>query len=85
MELRARFKSHPGATLVAREKENEELKRQIAELTEEIAFTRLVREQMEKIAEGVKKWQTEKREIEARSLALRTSKKWFQTNQMTRS
>ena len=46
--------------------ENKELKRQIAELNEKFAVAGLVREQMEKIAEGVKKWQEEKRELESK-------------------
>ena len=43
-----------------------EFKKQVAELNEEIAVTRLVGEQIAKIGEGVKKWQKEKGEIEAK-------------------
>ncbi len=43
-----------------------EFKEQIAELNEEIEATRLVNEQVAKIGEGVKKWQEEKLEIEAK-------------------
>ena len=43
-----------------------EFKKQVAELNEEIAVTRLVGEQIAKIGEGVKKWQEEKGEIEAK-------------------
>jgi len=46
--------------------ENKELKRQIAELNEKFAVAGLVREQMKKIADGVKKWQEEKRELESK-------------------
>jgi len=41
-----------------------EMKKRMAELNEEIAVTRLIDEQIGKIAEGVKKWQKEKDEIE---------------------
>ena len=44
----------------------EELKKTVAELNEEIAVTRLVGEQIAKIGEGVKKWQEEKGEFEAK-------------------
>ena len=43
-----------------------EFKKRVTELKEEIAFTRLMGEQIEKIGEGVKKWQKEKGEIEAK-------------------
>ena len=43
-----------------------EFKKQVAELNEEIAVTRLIGEQIAKIGEGVKKWQKEKGEIEAK-------------------
>jgi len=43
-----------------------EFKKRVAELNEEIAVTRLVGEQVAKIGEGVKKWQEEKGEIEAK-------------------
>jgi Phage integrase family len=43
-----------------------EFKEQVAELNEEITVTRLVGEQAAKIGEGLKKWQMEKGEIEAK-------------------
>jgi hypothetical protein len=43
-----------------------EFEKQVAELNEKIAVTRLVGEQIAKIGEGVKKWQEEKGEIEAK-------------------
>jgi integrase len=43
-----------------------EFKKRVAELNEEIAVTRLMGEQIAKISEGVKKWQEEKGEIEAK-------------------
>ncbi len=43
-----------------------EFKKHVAELNEKIAVTRLVGEQIAKIGEGVKKWQEEKGEIEAK-------------------
>ena len=43
-----------------------EFKERVAELNEEIAVTRLIGEQIAKIGEGVKKWQEEKGEIEAK-------------------
>ena len=43
-----------------------EFKEQVAKLNEEITVTRLVGEQVAKIGEGVKRWQVEKGEIEAR-------------------
>jgi len=43
-----------------------EFQKRVAELNEEIAVTRLVGEQIAKIGEGVKKWQEEKGEIEAK-------------------
>jgi site-specific recombinase XerD len=43
-----------------------EFKEQVAQLNEEIAVTRLVGEQIERIGEGVKRWQMEKGEIEAK-------------------
>jgi integrase len=42
-----------------------EFKKRVAELSEEIAVTRLLGEQIAKIGERVKKWQEEKAEIEA--------------------
>jgi integrase len=42
-----------------------EFKKRVAELSEEIAVTRLLGEQIAKIGERVKKWQKEKNEIEA--------------------
>ena len=44
----------------------EEFKKRVAELNEEIAVTRLVGEQIAKVGEGVKKWQEEKGEFEAK-------------------
>jgi hypothetical protein len=43
-----------------------EFQERVAALTEEIAVTRLVGEQVAEIGEGVKKWQEEKGEIEAK-------------------
>jgi len=43
-----------------------EFKERVAELNEEIEATRLIGEQVAKIGEGVKKWQEEKLEIEAK-------------------
>ena len=43
-----------------------EFQKRVAELNEEIAVTRLIGEQIAKIGEGVKKWQEEKGEIEAK-------------------
>ncbi len=43
-----------------------EFKKHVAELNEEIAVTRLVGEQTAEIGEGLKKWQEEKGEIEAK-------------------
>jgi len=43
-----------------------EFKKHVAELNEEIAVARLVGEQIASIGEGVKKWQEEKGEIEAK-------------------
>ena len=43
-----------------------EFKEQVAKLNEEITVNRLVGEQVAKIGEGVKRWQVEKGEIEAR-------------------
>jgi site-specific recombinase XerD len=43
-----------------------EFKEQVAELNEEIAAARLIGEQVERIGEGVKKWQMEKKDIEAK-------------------
>ena len=43
-----------------------EFKEQVAKLNEEITVTRLVGEQVAKIGEGLKRWQVEKGEIEAR-------------------
>jgi integrase len=43
-----------------------EFKKRVAELNEEIAVARLIGEQVAKIGEGVKRWQEEKGEIEAK-------------------
>ena len=43
-----------------------EFKERVAELNEEIAYARLIGEQVAKIGEGVKRWQEEKRELEAK-------------------
>ena len=43
-----------------------EFKERVAELNEEIAVARLIGEQVAKIGEGVKRWQEEKGEIEAK-------------------
>lgn len=43
-----------------------EFKKRVAELNEEIAVTRLIGEQVAKIGEGVKRWQEEKGEFEAK-------------------
>jgi integrase len=43
-----------------------EFKKQVAELKEELAVTRFLGEQVTKIGEAVKKWQSEKGEIEAK-------------------
>ena len=43
-----------------------EFKERVAELNKELAFARVLGEQVEKIGEGVKKWQEEKREIDAK-------------------
>ena len=43
-----------------------EFKKRVAELNEKISVTRLIGEQVAKIGEGVKKWQEEKGEIEAK-------------------
>lgn len=43
-----------------------EFKKRVTELKEELASTRLLGEQVAKIGEGVKKWQEEKGEIEAK-------------------
>jgi biotin-(acetyl-CoA carboxylase) ligase len=43
-----------------------EFKERVTELNEEIAAARLIGEQVAKIGEGVKKWQEEKGEIEAK-------------------
>jgi site-specific recombinase XerD len=43
-----------------------EFQERVAKLNEEIAVTRLIGEQVTKIGEGVKKWQEEKGEIEAK-------------------
>jgi hypothetical protein len=43
-----------------------EFKERVAELNEEMAVARLVGEQVAKISEGVKRWQEEKGEIEAK-------------------
>ncbi len=43
-----------------------EFKKRVAELNEEIAAARLIGEQVAKIGEGVKRWQEEKGELEAK-------------------
>jgi len=43
-----------------------EFQERLAELNEEIAFARLVGEQIAKIGEGVKSWQEEKGELESK-------------------
>jgi integrase len=43
-----------------------EFKKRVAELNEEIAAARLIGEQVAKIGEGVKRWQEEKSELEAK-------------------
>jgi site-specific recombinase XerD len=43
-----------------------EFKEQVARLNEEVAVSRLAGEQVEKIGEGLKRWQVEKGEIEAK-------------------
>jgi site-specific recombinase XerD len=43
-----------------------EFRKQVAELNEEIVFARLVGEQVERIEGGVKRWQQEKGELEAK-------------------
>ena len=43
-----------------------EFKKRVAELNEELSVTRLIGEQIAKIGEGLKKWQEEKGEIEAK-------------------
>ena len=45
---------------------HKEFNRRVAELKQELANTRLMGEQVEKIGEGVKKWQQEKGELEAK-------------------
>jgi len=52
-----------------------EFKKRVAELNEEIAVTRLVGEQIAKIGEGVKKWQEEKGEIEAKIASIENFQK----------
>jgi len=52
-----------------------EFKEQIAELNEEIEATRLANEQVAKIGEGVKKWQEEKLEIEAKIAGIESFQK----------
>ncbi len=47
----------------------------MAELNEEIAIARLVGEQVAKIGEGVKKWQMEKVEIEAKIAGIESFQK----------
>jgi hypothetical protein len=52
-----------------------EFKERVAQLNEEIAVTRLVGEQVAKIGEGVKKWQEEKGEIEAKIVGMENFQK----------
>ena len=52
-----------------------EFKKHVAELNEEIAVTRLVGEQIAEIGEGVKKWQEEKGEIEAKIVGIENFQK----------
>ena len=52
-----------------------EFKKRVAKLNEEIAVTRLVGEQIAKIGEGVKKWQEEKGEIEAKIASIENFQK----------
>jgi site-specific recombinase XerD len=52
-----------------------EFKERVAELNEEIAVTRLIGEQVAKIGEGVKKWQEEKGEIEAKIAGIESFRK----------
>ena len=52
-----------------------EFKKRVAELNEEIAVTRLLGEQIAKIGEGVKRWQEEKGEIEAKIAGIESFQK----------
>ena len=52
-----------------------EFQKRVAELNEEIAVTRLIGEQIAKIGEGVKKWQEEKGEIEAKIASIENFQK----------
>ncbi len=52
-----------------------EFEKRVAELNQEIAATRLFGEQVAKIGEGVKKWQEEKGEIEARIAGIESFQK----------
>ena len=52
-----------------------EFQKRVAELNEEIAVTRLIGEQIAKIGEGVKKWQEEKSEIEAKIASIENFQK----------
>jgi integrase len=52
-----------------------EFKKRVDELNEEIAVTRLIGEQIAKIGEGVKKWQEEKGEIEAKIASIENFQK----------
>jgi len=52
-----------------------EFKKHVAELNEEIVVTRLVGEQIAKLGEGLKKWQEEKGEIEAKIAGIENSQK----------
>jgi site-specific recombinase XerD len=54
------------AVTVENLKIRKEFKERVAELIEENAVTRLIREQVAKIGEGVKRWQEEKSEIEVK-------------------
>jgi hypothetical protein len=47
-------------------KMRKEFKKRVAELTQELEVSRLLSEQIAKIGEGVKKWQKEKDEVEAK-------------------
>ena len=52
-----------------------EFKERVAELNEEIAVTRLIGEQVARIGEGVRRWQKEKGEIEAKILGIESFQK----------
>jgi len=52
-----------------------EFKKHVAELNEKIAVTRLIGEQIAKVGEGLKKWQGEKGEIEAKIASIENFQK----------